>query len=176
MDLGFHKMKLFTKNASTSGTVTIGAKNATATLVGTSTNFTPNVANLDLIIIAKDVPTRVRVKEVLNVNSNFILTLESNTKFFGDGYINIANGSNVITVTQNTNTVNLIVNDIIVYEYLNNNIESEIISGSGKTYTINTLSTTFTANANLTNYVVYPKYDNVSYQIIRTYYNDPIPQ
>lgn len=169
-------MILFTKNTALTGTVTIDSKNATATLIGTSTLFTPNTANLDLIVIADTVPSRMQVKEILNVNSNFVLTLESNTKFFGDGYINIANGSNVITVTQNVYTVNLIANDIIVYEYLNNNIESKIISGGGKTYTLNTSSATFTANANLTNYVVYPKYDNVSYQIIRTYYNDPIPQ
>jgi len=169
-------MILFTKNTALTGTVTINSKNATATLVGTSTLFTPNAANLDLIVIANNVPSRMQIKEIINVNSNFILTLESNTKFYGDGYINIANGSNVITVTQNTYTVNLIANDIIVYEYLNNNVESEVISGSGRTYTLNTVSTAFTANANLTSYVVYPKYDNVSYQIIRTYYNDPIPQ
>ena len=161
-------MILYTKNTALTGTVTIDSKNATATLIGTSTGFTTNAANLDLIVIANNVPSRMQVKEILNVNSNFILTLESNTKFFGDGYINIANGSNVITVTQNTYTVNLIANDIIVYEYLNNNVESKIISGSGKTYTLNTVSTTFTANANLTNYVVYPQYNNVSYQIIRT--------
>ena len=161
-------MILYTKNTALTGTVTIDSKNATATLIGTATGFTTNAANLDLIVIANNVPSRMQVKEILNVNSNFILTLESNTKFFGDGYINIANGSNVITVTQNTYTVNLIANDIIVYEYLNNNVESKVISGSGKTYTLNTVSTTFTANANLTNYVVYPQYDNVSYQIIRT--------
>jgi len=169
-------MTIFTKNTALIGTVTMDAKNAAAILVGTSTLFTPNTANLDLIVIANNVPSRMQVKEIINVNSNFILTLESNTKFFGDGYINIANGSNVITVTQNTYTVNLIANDIIVYEYLNNNVESKIISGGGKTYTLNTVSTVFTANANLTNYVVYPEYDNVSYQIIKTYYNDPIPQ
>lgn len=161
-------MILYTKNTALTGTVTIDSKNATATLIGTATGFTTNAANLDLIVIANNVPSRMQVKEILNVNSNFILTLESNTKFFGDGYINIANGSNVITVTQNTYTVNLIANDIIVYEYLNNNVESKIISGGGRTYTLNTISTTFTANANLTNYVVYPQYDNVSYQIIRT--------
>ena len=161
-------MILYTKNTALTGTVTIDSKNATAILIGTATGFTTNAANLDLIVIANNVPSRMQVKEILNVNSNFILTLESNTKFFGDGYINIANGSNVIIVTQNTYTVNLIANDIIVYEYLNNNVESKIISGGGRTYTLNTVSTTFTANANLTNYVVYPKYDNVSYQIIRT--------
>lgn len=169
-------MILFTKNTALTGTVTIDAKDATATLYGTSTLFTPNTANLDLIVIANNNPSRMQVKEILNVDTNFILTLESNTKFFGDGYINIANGSNVITVTQNAYSVNLIANDIIVYEYLNNNVESKIISGGDRTYTLNTVSSTFTANANLTNYVVYPEYDNVSYQIIRTYYNDPIPQ
>lgn len=169
-------MILFTKNTALTGTVTIDAKDATATLYGTSTLFTPNTANLDLIVIANNNSSRMQVKEILNVDTNFILTLESNTKFFGDGYINIANGSNVITVTQNVYSVDLIANDIIVYEYLNNNIESKIISGGGTTYTLNTVSSTFTANANLTNYVVYPEYDNVSYQIIRTYYNDPIPQ
>lgn len=169
-------MILFTKNTALPGTVTIDAKNVTATLVGTSTLFTPNTANLDLIVIANNVPSRMQVKEIINVNSNFILTLESNTKFFGDGYINIAVGSNVITVTQNVNTINLIANDIIVYEYLENNIESVVLSGSEKTYTLNTISSIFTENANLTNYAVYPYYDNVSYQIIRTYYNDPTPQ
>jgi len=161
-------MILFTKNTALTGTVTIDSKNAMATLVGTATGFATNAANLDLIIISNDASSRMQVKEILNVDSDLILTLESNTKFFGDGYINIAFGSNVITVTQNTYTVNLIANDVIVYEYLNNNIESIIVSGGGKTYTLNTSSATFTANANLTNYVVYPKYDNVSYQIIRT--------
>lgn len=161
-------MILYTKNTALTGTVTIDSKNTTATLIGTATGFTTNAANLDLIIISNDTSSRMQVKEILNVNSNYVLTLESNTKFFGDGYINIALGSNVITLTQNTYVVNLIANDIIVYEYLNNDIESQIISGSGKTYTLNTVSGTFTANANLTNYVVYPYYDNVSYQIIRT--------
>lgn len=161
-------MILYTKNTALTGTVTIDSKNATATLIGTATGFTTNAANLDLIIISNDVSSRMQVKEILNVNSNYVLTLESNTKFFGDGYINIALGSNVITLTQNTYVVNLIANDIIVYEYLNNNVESKIISGGGRTYTLNTVSSAFTANANLTNYVVYPQYDNVSYQIIRT--------
>lgn len=169
-------MTIFTKNTALIGTVTIDAKNAAALLVGTSTVFTPNTANLDLIVINDDVPTRMQVKEIINVISNLNLTLESNTKFYGDGFINIALGSNVITINQNINSVNLIANDVIVYEYLNNDIESKIISGGGSTYTLDTISSMFTASANLTNYIVYPYYDNVSYQIIRTYYNDPIPQ
>lgn len=165
-------MILFTKINSSSGNVagnvTVDAKNTKALLIGTSTTFLANSDNLDMIIINSNVPSRMQIKEILNVNTNLILTLESNTKFFGDGYINIANGSNVITVTQNTYTVNLIANDIIVYEYLNNDVESVILSGSGKTYTLNTLSSNFTTNLEFTRYVVYPYYDNVSYEIIRT--------
>lgn len=162
----------FTKNKTLLGTFTVDPKNNKSMIVGTSTYLLSNTANLDLIVIASDSPSRMQVKEILNVNSETILTLESNTKFFGDGYINIANGSNVITVTQNTYTVNLIANDIITYEYLNQNVESMIMGGSGKTYTLNTISSYFTSNANLKNYFVYPYFDNVQYDIIRTYYND----
>lgn len=164
-------MTIFTKNTALSGTVTVDSKNAKSLLTGTTTNFVSNVANLDLIIINSDVPTRVQVKEIIGVNNNTLLTLESNTKIYGDGYINISVGSNVIVLTQNTATMNLIANDVILYEYLNSNVESTIISGGGSSYTLDTVSSFFTANANLTNYIVYPYIDNVSYEIIRTYQN-----
>lgn len=164
-------MTIFTKNSTISGNVTIDSKGLSSELIGTSTNFVSNVSNLDLVVINNNVPTRMQVKEILNVNTNLLLTLESNTKIYGDGYINISNGSNVIIITKNTSTMNLIANDIILYEYLNNNVESEIISGSGSSYTLNTETSFFTANANLTNYIIYPYIDNVSYEIIRTYQN-----
>ena len=164
-------MTIFTKNTALSGTVTVNSKNAKSQLVGTTTNFLSNVSNLDLIIINSNVPTRMQVKEIINVNTNLILTLESNTKIYGDGYINISNNSNVIVLTKNTAVMNLIANDIILYEYLNSNVESKIVSGGGSTYTLNTVSSFFTANANLTNYIIYPNIDNVSYEIIRTYQN-----
>lgn len=164
-------MTIFTKNTALTGNVTVDAKNLNFTLVGTSTTFIADVSNLDLIVINSDTPTRSQVKEILNVNTNSILTLESNTKIYGDGYINISNGSNVIVLTKNTSTINLITNDVILYEYLNNNVESIILSGSNLTYTLNNEASFFTANANLNNYVIYPYIDNVSYEIIRTYQN-----
>jgi len=164
-------MLIFTKNTALTGNVTVDAKSLQASLVGTSTTFVANVSNLDLIVINSDVPTRSQVKEILNVNTNSILTLESNTKIYGDGYINISTGSNVIIFTKNTSTINLITNDIILYEYLNNNVESMIVGGSGLTYTLNTESSFFTANSSFTNYIIYPYIDNVSYEIIRTYQN-----
>lgn len=165
-------MTIFTKNTALStGTVTINPKDANAAIVGTTTIFNTAASNLDLIIIANNVPSRMQVKEILNVSNNLSLTLESNTKFYGDGYINIANGSNVITITKNTYTINLITNDVIVYEYLNNEVESIVLSGGGLSYTLNNSNSFFTANANLSSYIVYPYLDNVSYEIINTYQN-----
>jgi len=164
-------MTIFTKNKAITGSVTVNPKSSNFQLNGVSTNFLSDASNLDLVIINNDVPSRKQVKEIINVNTNMILTLESNTKIYGDGYINIANGSNVIVVTKNTAVMNLIANDTIIYEYLNNNVESKIISGSGFTYTLNTDSSFFTASATLTNYIIYPYIDNVSYEIIRTYQN-----
>lgn len=170
-------MKRFTKIKSTSGNVsgqiTIDAKNNEAVLVGTSTGFRINSANLDLIVINSDVPTRLQIKEIINVNSSYIMTLESNTKYYGDGVINISNNSNSIIMSQNVATINLIANDIISFEYLDNIVESMILSGSGKNYVLNTANSFFTNTANLLHYHVYPIISNAKYEIIRTYYNDP---
>lgn len=167
----------FTKIKSSSGNVagqiTVDAKNNQAVLVGTSTGFRINSANLDLIVINSDVPTRLQIKEIVNVNSSYIMTLESNTKYYGDGVMNIAYNSNSITMTQNVSTINLIANDIISFEYLDNVVESMILSGSGKNYVLNTANSFFTTSANLLNYHVYPIISNAKYEIIRTYYNDP---
>jgi hypothetical protein len=93
--------------------------------------------------------------------------LESNTKFYGDGYINVPYNSNTITFTSNTYTLNLAENDIVKFEFDSSTITGKILSGSGKTYTINTSSATFTANANLVSYAVYPYFDNVSFEILK---------
>lgn len=166
-------MTIFTKNTALSGTVTIDSKNNQAKLVGTSTVFTSIAANLDLIIINDGISSRKQVKEILSVDTNLLLTLESNTKIYGDGFINISSGSNTITISRNVTTINLIPNDIILYEYLNNNVESMIVSGSETTYTLNTVSSFFTEDDNLKNYLIYPYAVDVPYQVIRTYYNDP---
>jgi hypothetical protein len=163
----------FTKSKSFTGNVTVDAKNTQSLLFGTGTYFKTNTANLDLIILNSDVPTRMQVKQVANVKNNQVIILESNTKYFGDGTINISNGSNTIIFSQNSNIINLIAGDIIVYEYLNNIVESKIHNVvSLKTYTLNTVNSTFTNSADSIEYVVYPKFANIKYEIIRTYYNE----
>jgi hypothetical protein len=160
-------MKIFTKNTAITGTVTLDPANVTGNAVGFSTNFTSSVSNNDIIILNNDVESRKQVKLVVNVNTSSILTLESNTKFYGDGYINVPYNSNTITFTSNTYTLNLAENDIVKFEFDSSTITGKILSGSGKTYTINTSSATFTANANLVSYAVYPYFDNVSFEILK---------
>jgi hypothetical protein len=160
-------MKIFTKNTAITGTVTLDPTNIRGNAVGFSVNFTSSVSSNDIIILNNDVESRKQVKVVLNVNTSSLLTLESNTKFYGDGYINVPYNSNTITFTSNTYTLNLAENDIVKFEFDSSTITGKILSGSGKTYTINTSSATFTANANLVSYAVYPYFDNVSFEILK---------
>ena len=160
-------MKIFTKNTAITGTVTLDPANITGNAVGFSVNFTSSVSNNDIIILNNDVESRKQVKLVVNVNTSSLLTLESNTKFYGDGYINVPYNSNTITFTSNTYTLNLAANDVVKFEFDSSTITGKILSGSGKTYTINTSSATFTANANLVSYAVYPYFDNVSFEILK---------
>jgi hypothetical protein len=160
-------MKIFTKNTAITGTVTLDPANVTGNAVGFSVNFTSSVSSNDIIILNNDIESRKQVKVVLNVNTSSLLTLESNTKFYGDGYINVQYNSNTITFTSNTYTLNLAENDIVKFEFDSSTITGKILSGSGKTYTINTSSATFTANANLVSYAVYPYFDNVSFEILK---------
>jgi hypothetical protein len=160
-------MKIFTKNTAIVGTVTLDPENRTGNVVGFSINFTSNVSSNDVIILNNNIETRKQVKVVVNVNTSSLLTLESNTKFYGDGYINVPYNSNTITFTSNTYTLNLVANDIVKFKFNSSNISGKILSGSGKTYTINTSSATFTANANLVSYAVYPYFDNVSFEILK---------
>jgi hypothetical protein len=160
-------MKIFTKNTAITGTVTLDPANVTGNAVGFSVNFTSSISSNDIIILNNDVESRKQVKLVVNVNTSSLLTLESNTKFYGDGYINVPYNSNTITFTSNTYTLNLAANDIVKFEFDSSTITGKILSGSGKTYTINTSSATFTANANLVSYAVYPYFDNVSFEILK---------
>lgn len=160
-------MKIFTKNTAITGTVTLDPANVTGNAVGFSVNFTSSISSNDIIILNNDVESRKQVKVVVNVNTSSLLTLESNTKFYGDGYINVPYNSNTITFTSNTYTLNLAENDIVKFEFDSSTITGKIMSGSGKTYTINTSSATFTANANLVSYAVYPYFDNVSFEILK---------
>jgi len=160
-------MKIFTKNTAITGTVTLDPANITGNAVGFSVNFTSSVSNNDIIILNNDVESRKQVKLVVNVNTSSLLTLESNTKFYGDGYMNVPYNSNTITFTSNTYTLNLAANDVVKFEFDSSTITGKILSGSGKTYTINTSSATFTANANLVSYAVYPYFDNVSFEILK---------
>jgi hypothetical protein len=160
-------MKIFTKNTAITGTVTLDPANVTGNAVGFSVNFTSSISSNDIIILNNDIESRKQVKVVLNVNTSSLLTLESNTKFYGDGYINVPYNSNTITFTSNTYTLNLAANDIVKFEFDSSTITGKILSGSGKTYTINTSSATFTANANLVSYAVYPYFDNVSFEILK---------
>jgi hypothetical protein len=160
-------MKIFTKNTAITGTVTLDPLNITGNAVGFSVNFTSSISSNDIIILNNDVESRKQVKLVVNVNTSSLLTLESNTKFYGDGYINVPYNSNTITFTSNTYTLNLAANDIVKFEFDSSIITGKILSGSGKTYTINTSSATFTANANLVSYAVYPYFDNVSFEILK---------
>ena len=156
-------MKIFTKNTAITGTVTLDPANVTGNAVGFSVNFTSSISSNDIIILNNDIESRKQVKVVVNVNTSSLLTLESNTKFYGDGYINVPYNSNTITFTSNTYTLNLAANDVVKFEFDSSTITGKILSGSGKTYTINTSSATFTANANLVSYAVYPYFDNVSF-------------
>jgi hypothetical protein len=160
-------MKIFTKNTAITGTVTLDPTNITGNAIGFSVDFTSSASNNDIIILNNDVESRKQVKLVVNVNTSSLLTLESNTKFYGDGYINVPYNSNTITFTSNTYTLNLAANDIVKFEFDSSTITGKILSGSGKTYTINTSSATFTANANLVSYAVYPYFDNVSFEILK---------
>lgn len=160
-------MKIFTKNTAITGTVTLDPANVTGNAVGFSVNFTSSISSNDIIILNNDIESRKQVKVVLNVNTSSLLTLESNTKFYGDGYINVSYNSNTITFTSNTYTLNLAANDVVKFEFDSSTITGKILSGSGKTYTINTSSAIFTANANLVSYAVYPYFDNVSFEILK---------
>jgi hypothetical protein len=160
-------MKIFTKNTAITGTVTLDPANVTGNAVGFSVNFTSSISSNDIIILNNDIESRKQVKVVVNVNTSSLLTLESNTKFYGDGYINVPYNSNTITFTSNTYTLNLAANDVVKFEFDSSTITGKILSGSGKTYTINTSSATFTANANLVSYAVYPYFDNVSFEILK---------
>ena len=160
-------MKIFTKNTAITGTITINPEHSTSNATGFSVNFTSNVANNDLIILNNTNDNRKQAKLVINVNTSSILTLESNTKFYGDGYLNILYDSNTITFTSNTYALNFIANDIIKFEFDSNEITSKILSGSGKVYSINTANAIFTTNSNLISYVVYPYFDNVSFEILK---------
>ena len=160
-------MKIFTKNTAITGTITVNPEQSKANATGFSVNFTSNVANNDLIILNAANENRKQAKLVVNVNTSSILTLESNTKFYGDGYLNIAYNSNTITFTSNTNTLNYIANDIIKFEFDSNTITSKILTGSGKIYSINTANAVFTTNSNLISYSVYPYFDNVSFEILK---------
>jgi hypothetical protein len=160
-------MKIFTKNTAITGTVTLDPTNARGNAVGFSVDFTSSVSSNDIIILNNDIESRKQVKLVVNVNTSSLLTLESNTKFYGDGYMNVPYNSNTITFTSNTYTLNLAENDIVKFEFDSSTITGKILSGSGKTYTINTSSATFTANANLVSYAVYPYFDNVSFEILK---------
>jgi hypothetical protein len=160
-------MKVFTKNTAITGTVTLDPTNTRGNAVGFSVNFTSSISSNDIIILNNDIESRKQVKVVVNVNTSSLLTLESNTKFYGDGYINVPYNSNTITFTSNTYTLNLTANDVVKFEFDSSTITGKILSGSGKTYTINTSSATFTANANLVSYAVYPYFDNVSFEILK---------
>ena len=160
-------MKIFTKNTAITGTITVNPEQSTSNATGFSVNFTSNVANNDLIILNAANENRKQAKLVINVNTSSLLTLESNTKFYGDGYLNIAYNSNTITFTSNTNSLNYIANDIIKFEFNSNTITSKILTGSGKVYSINTANAVFTTNSNLISYAVYPYFDNVSFEILK---------
>ena len=160
-------MKIFTKNTAITGTVTLDPANIRGNAIGFSVNFTSSISSNDIIILNNDIESRKQVKVVVNVNTSSLLTLESNTKFYGDGYINVPYDSNTITFTSNTYTLNLAANDVVKFEFNSSTITGKILNGSGKTYTINTSSATFTANANLVSYAVYPYFDNVSFEILK---------
>lgn len=150
-------------NASvTVGNVTANAFFANAAIVGTGTAFESlNVG--DLIVINSGDSTRKFVKEIVNVASNTLLTVESNTTFIGDGRLEIETSNVNVVVSGNTEPLNLIAGDVIRYSANGSTYDALVVSVSGGVVETNLASAS--SNTNVL-YQVFPTLINVSYTTI----------
>jgi hypothetical protein len=174
---------LSTYNVYSGETVTANSYWANASLVGTSTTFNANAKVGDLIVIGKGT-SREQTKVIEGIINDTLLTMESNTRFLGPGYLQtISYGSSNYTIskfnsTSNANTVNLNTSNFVANNTINNiynNSTIEVTNGSGfisntinltagsgnTTTSVNLNTTNFVANSTIANY-----YQNYFLQVV----------
>ena len=115
-----------------------------------------------------DIGPRKQTKEIVSIASDTQLTMESNTKIFGDGRFAIESGSNTVIISGNTSKLNLIQDDNVEFMLGSTKTIAKILDISGNNITIDTSASSITANASNVAYSVYPYIysDGVDYKIV----------
>jgi hypothetical protein len=110
------------------------------------------------------------VKQIIQIPSDTMITLESNTRFFGPGTLSATASSNTLSISTNIYDV------ILKYDYvrfkLNDTtflaqiVDDPVTGAESSTIQISTPAASIIEDWSDMAYYVYPKMDAVSYEII----------
>lgn len=103
---------------SITGLVTANAFWANANVEGSGTAFTSNANVGDMIIINSNDEDRMQIKQIIDVPTDTMITLESNTRFLGNGSLSTTTACTTVIVTAN------IANKVLVNDYIRYSIDT----------------------------------------------------
>ena len=133
-------------------------------VTGNNTTFTKAKAN-DLIVIDSANDARKQVKRIVSVANSTSLNIESSTAYVGDGRITTNSSSNTVTISSNIGALTIQSGDYISYNISSNVYVLQVSSIAGASLTLN--SSPYSSNTGVL-YLVYPTFNDVSYEIIST--------
>lgn len=133
-------------------------------VAGNNTVFTTAKAN-DLIVIDSANESRKQVKRIISIANSTSMNIESSTAYIGDGRLTTNSSSNDVIVISNTSSISIQAGDYISYNIASNVYIALVSSVSGNNLTLN--ATPYSSNTGVL-YLVYPTFNDVSYEIIST--------